>query len=260
MKRLWILVLFVCSLPLSALAAPPTVAVIYFDYQGKSEELVALKKGLANMLISDLAGNDAYRMVERERLEDVLAEMKLQSSKNIDQSTAVKAGKLLGAHYLVLGSYFDVMKQLRVDARIVEVQTGRVVQSVGATGLPENFLVLEQKLSGELGKHLSQLGSVPEPKPAQKPTKTQPKGKGVMAQKPTPAGAVDAGAADAGLFARKPKAPKKLDTQTAVEYGKALSALDARDIEAAKSQFKKVIASAPDFELASLDLNRLMKQ
>jgi TolB-like protein len=262
MKRLWILVLLVCSLPLSALAAPPTVAVIYFDYQGKSDELVPLKKGLASMLISDLAGSDAYRMVERERLEDVLAEMKLQSSKNIDQSTAVKAGKLLGAHYLVLGSYFDVMKQLRVDARIVEVQTGRVVQSVGATGLPENFLVLEQKLSGDLGKHLSQLGSVPEPtpKPQPKPSKAPPKGKGVMAQKPVQAGAVDAGAPDAGLFAKKPKTPKKLDTQTAVEYGKALSALDARDIETAKSQFKKVIASAPDFELASLDLNRLMKQ
>lgn len=251
MTRLVILALLLCGLPLSALAAPPTVAVIYFDYQGKSEELLPLKKGLASMLISDLAGSEAYRMVERERLEDVLAEMKLQAGKNIDQSTAVKAGKLLGAHYLVLGSYFDVMKQLRVDARIVEVQTGRVVQSAGAAGQPENFLSLEQKLAGDLGKHLSQLGSVPEPKP----TKAQPKAKGVLATKP-----VDAGAPDAGLMAKRPKAPKKLDQQTAVDYGKALSALDSRDVEGAKSQLKKVMAAAPDFELASLDLNRLMKQ
>jgi curli biogenesis system outer membrane secretion channel CsgG len=255
MKRLLALLLCALVLPCAALAAPagpPTVAVIYFDYQGKSEELAPLKKGLASMLISDLAGSDAYRVVERERLEDVLGELKLQATKSIDQASAVKAGKLLGAQYLVLGSYFDVLKQLRIDARIVEVQTGRVLQSVGGTGKPEDFLSLEQKLATDLGKHLTQAASTaPVPTPVKVRTKT------VIAKKG------DAGVADAGasaVVARRAKPPKKLDTQTAVEYGRALSAMDANDVEAAKGALKKVMATAPDFELASLDLNRLMKQ
>ncbi|HEX6242800.1 MAG TPA: CsgG/HfaB family protein [Polyangiales bacterium] len=243
------------ALTLTAYAAPttttPTVAVIYFDYQGKSEELAPLKKGLASMLISDLAGSDAYRVVERERLEDVLAELKLQASAKIDQATAVKAGKLLGAHYLVLGSYFDVMKQLRIDARIVEVETGRVLRSAGATGQPEDFVGLEQKLANELARHLGETA-----KPLiDKPVKGKPKT--VLVKNTRDAGAPDAG--EARLIAR-PKPPKKLDTKTAADYGRALSALDAHDLEAAKTTLKKVMARAPDFELASLDLNRLMKQ
>src|SRR5215468_2522022 len=135
-------------------AAPgeaPTAAVLYFDYDGKDAELALLRKGLAQMLISDLAGNESIRVVERERLQDVLAELKLQASSKIDQASAVKAGKLLGARYLVLGAYFDVMKSFRADARIVDVETGQVLFSSGGTAKPDDVLLLEQKLAGDLG-------------------------------------------------------------------------------------------------------------
>lgn len=264
MVRLFAALVCTLALALTAHAAPatitPTVAVIYFDYQGKSEELVPLKKGLASMLISDLAGSDGYRVVERERLEDVLAELKLQASAKIDQTSAVKAGKLLGAHYLVLGSYFDVMKQLRIDARIVEVETGRVLRSAGATGQPEDFVGLEQKLATELARHLGETAKPVLDKPGRGKPKT------VVVKNTRDAGTPLAGPAAAGRDAgaanvtARPKPPKKLDTKTAADYGRALSALDAHDLEAAKSALKKVVASAPDFELASLDLNRLMKQ
>src|SRR5687768_14231382 len=93
---------------LAEAADKPTVAVLYFDYQGKNEELALLKKGLAQMLISDLSASDAYVVVERDRLEDVLAELKLGQSKAVDAKTAAKIGKLLGARFLIMGGYFDV--------------------------------------------------------------------------------------------------------------------------------------------------------
>src|SRR5215831_7380225 len=142
----------------AAHAAPgdaPTAAVLYFDYDGKDAELALLRKGLAQMLISDLAASDAIRVVERERLQDVLGELKLQQSSKIDQASAVRAGKLLGARYLVLGAYFDVMKSLRADARIVDVETGQVLFSAGGTAKPDDVLVLEQKLAGELGRYFA---------------------------------------------------------------------------------------------------------
>lgn len=240
--------LALCLLPLVAHAAPPTVAVMYFDYQGKDEELALLKKGLASMLISDLAGQEAFNVVERERLEDVLGELKLQSSAKIDQASAVKAGKLLGARYLVLGGYFDVLKTLRVDARVVEVETGKVLKSVGGSAKPEDFLSVEQKLAGELNRELNQLLTRTQPAPKQKPEKP--------GKSQTALASADAGAAKPAQRARP---PKQLKAQTAIEYGRALSALDRRDVQAATSSLKKVVADAPDFELASLDLNRLMK-
>jgi TolB-like protein len=219
----------VLLLGLSSLARaekPPVVAVVYFDYDGKDGELTMLKKGLASMLISDLAGLDAIRVVERERLEAVLGELKLQASPKIDKESAVKAGKLLGAKYLVLGGYFDVMKTLRIDARVVEVETGKVVASFGANGKPEDFLALEQKLANDLTEHFIRGVARPE----------------VPAPKRV-----------------RPKLPARLPAKTAIEYGKALAQLDAGDKAAAKESLKKVVKEAPEFQLASLDLDRLMK-
>ena len=244
-------------LPASAFAAPsvPTVAVVYFDYQGKDEELALLKKGLASMLISDLAGRETFSVVERERLEDVLGELKLQSSAKIDQASAMKAGRLLGARYLVLGGCFDVLKTLRVDARVVEVETGKVLSSVGASGAPDTFASIEQKLASDLGARLEEALAR-----AATPAKSKAK------PQPTKLAANDAGAllaGDAGSLAnaaRRARPPKQLRTSTAIEYSRALGALDRRNVKEATTRLKKVVAEAPDFELASLDLNRLMKQ
>jgi TolB-like protein len=207
----------------AAAAEAPTVAVLYFDYEGKDAELGLLKKGLAQMLISDLQGNESIRVVERDRLQEVIAELKLQGTSKIDPATAVKAGKLLGARYLVLGGYFDVMKTFRADARVVEVETGRVMYSVGANGKAEDFLSLEQKLSGDLGKYFST--NLPKVKAETK----------------------------------RPKPPASLKARTLLEYGRALDAIDLGDKKAGKESLEKVVKEQPDFELASLDLDRLMK-
>jgi curli biogenesis system outer membrane secretion channel CsgG len=219
-------VLLFAGLVRSAAAAdPPTVAVLYFDYEGKDADLGPLRKGLAQMLISDLLGTPTIRVVERDRLQEVISELKLQATNKIDQTTAVKAGKLLGARYLVLGGYFDVMKTFRADARVVEVETGKVLFSAGATGKPEDFLSLEQKLAGDLGGYFAT--NLPPPKMV---TKRQP-----------------------------PKPPAALKAATLVEYGKALDAIDSGDKKAAKESLEKVVKDQPDFQLAQLDLDKLMK-
>lgn len=208
--------------------APPTVAVMYFDYQGKDEEMALLRKGLAQMLISDLPAGDAYTLVERDRLQDVLEELQLGKSVKVDPATAQKVGKLLGARYLVLGGYFDLMGTLRVDARVVRVETGEVVRSVGVHGKPDDFLELEQRLSRELAAILD-------------------------SQLTTAAG-------DAKTPRRAaPKPPARLKAKTALRYAKALDKKDKGDKAGAKAEMKEVLKEQPDFALAQLDLNALMK-
>jgi TolB-like protein len=213
--------------PAAAGDPPPTVAIVYFDYTGKTAELEVLRKGLAQMLISDLSGTDTIRVVERDRIEDILGELKLQSSAKIDPQSAVKLGKLLGARYLVLGGYFDLQDVLRVDARIVEVETGRVLKSFGANGKPGDFLPVEQKLAGDLGGWFGT--SLPRP------------------------------ATPAPQSKKPPKPPAALKTRTAIKYAEALSVLDAGDKVKAKATLSAVLKEQPGFALASLDLDRLMK-
>jgi len=216
--------LFVPARPVHADDLRPTVAVLYFDYSGKDAEMGVLKKGLAQMLISDLSALDGVRLVERDRLEEILAELKLGQSGKIDAQSAAKVGKLLGARYLVLGSYFDLMQTLRADARVVEVETGKVIESTGATGKPQDFLSVEQKLSGELARILA--------------TKT-----------------------NAMIKAERVKArpPAQLQTRTALRYSKALDAIDRKDKPAAKKELQAVVKEQPDFRLAALEMDRLIQ-
>src|SRR5262249_47794865 len=156
---------------------------------GKDQALEPLGKGLAEMLISDLAGaTDGVKIVERARLEEVLAEQKLGRSGKVDTRTAARIGKLLGARYLVLGSYFDAMGTFRADPRLVDVETGEIVKALGATGKPDDFLALEQGLADGLRQAIAKL--------------------------PAPAGAAAAAAAAHAEHHASPKPPKHLKNGT----------------------------------------------
>jgi len=230
--------LFLGLLALPATAADkPTVAVLYFGYGGKTPEMEVLRKGLAQMLISDLSGFGTVRLVERDRLQEILDELNLAQSSRFDAATVARVGKLLGAQYLVMGDYFDLLNNLRVDARVVEVKTGQIIRSLGAKGGADEFFTLEQKLSQDLNQVLEGLVSAA-PAPAKQPA-------------PKPSGG--AGTPQPTRMARR------LTAKTALRYSKALDAKDRKDVETAKKELKAVLEEQPDFVLASADLARLMK-
>lgn len=202
----------------------PTAAVLYLDYAGDDEELFALRKGLAQMLISDLSHSTGFKLVERIALQAVLDELELGRSKKIDPSTAARVGKLLGADYLVMGGYFEFRGSLRVDVRVVKVETGELVRGLGATGKGDDFLGLQQELARGLTTILE----------------------GLTTAKPP-------------AIQKRPQAPQRVKTKTAARYGKALDHLDKGEKEAAKKELEAVVKEEPDFGLAVQDLAGLMQ-
>jgi TolB-like protein len=127
-----------------------TVAVLYFDNNSGKPELEVFKKGLADMLITDLAEVEGITVVERDKLEAVLAELKLQRSKYFDPRTAVRVGKGLGARYALAGSIQALTPRVRIDVRLVDVATGKVVLTSKATGKQGELFEVEQKLVAAL--------------------------------------------------------------------------------------------------------------
>jgi curli biogenesis system outer membrane secretion channel CsgG len=210
-------------------AGTPTVAVMYFDYEGKKDELAVLKKGLAQMLISDLGALDRCRLVERSRLEALLEEQKLGQTGKLDRATSARVGKLLGARLMVLGGFFDMGTALRVDARVVDVETGKIVGAVGATGKNDDFLDVEQRLSVDLQKVLAR--QVETASTATTPAPRRP----------------------------RPARPARLKTGTAVKYSEALASADKGDKKTAQARLRVVLDEQPDFLLARADLERLMQ-
>lgn len=110
----------------------PGIAVFPFDNGGSygqdRENFDALQKGIAGMMISELASNAAARVVERDQLQKLLDEQNLGSAGRVDPQTAAKIGKLVGARYVVTGVFIDFYGDFRLDARLVNVETGEIVK------------------------------------------------------------------------------------------------------------------------------------
>jgi len=110
----------------------PGIAVLAFDNSGSygqaKENFDALEKGIAGMLISELAANPAARVVEREQIEKLLAEQHLGATGTVTPETAAKIGKLVGARYVITGSFIDFYGDFRLDARIINVETSEIVK------------------------------------------------------------------------------------------------------------------------------------
>lgn len=114
--------------------AEVTVAVMDFSSNtGNEREDAMLSVGTTETITSDLARIKSIVPLERSKIEDVCKEIGLGQSGLFDEATAQKAGRMLGAKYVILGSWqkFDTY---RLNARMVEVETGRIVAASKRTG------------------------------------------------------------------------------------------------------------------------------
>lgn len=126
---------------------PNVVAVVPMEYQGGNEKYQPLGRGLAEMFTTDLANVGRLKVVERVRLQAILDELKLSRSKYIDQSTAPRVGRLLGAGRIVGGSYLVTDdEQLRLQVTLANVATGERMPQLDRqrAGIDELFRLQKQ--------------------------------------------------------------------------------------------------------------------
>ncbi len=154
---LFVLLLFLADSSLFAVDQK-TIAVLYFENNSlaKREEMDPLRKGLADMFITEFSKIDQFKVVERSRLEQLIEEMKLGQSGMLDAQTAQQVGKLLGAQNLVFGSYMNMYDgKMRIDLRIVEVETGLTIKAEEATGKAKELYKLVSQLVVKIIKNLN---------------------------------------------------------------------------------------------------------
>lgn len=127
-------------------AGKPVVAILPFNNSaiGKAnEELAPLSKGIADLMIEELAGNPNMRVVERDQLMAVMAEQKLATDGKVDPATAVKVGKLLNAGHMITGSYItDRNGTMVLTIKCFNTETSQIEFTTSVTGKTENMLVL----------------------------------------------------------------------------------------------------------------------
>jgi len=81
-----------------------TIAVGYLKDMSPDQSLRAFQKGLTSMLITDISKVKSFKVVEREKLQALLEEMKLGQTGIVNEKTAPRVGKLLRVENMVVGN------------------------------------------------------------------------------------------------------------------------------------------------------------
>jgi curli biogenesis system outer membrane secretion channel CsgG len=155
------------SSPAAAQSTRPTIAVLNFDYGSLNHWWTGTQDiggGISDMIVDELVNDGSFRVIERKRLDAILAEQNFSNSERADPSakTVAQIGKALGVKYLVVGSVtkfgteqsnksfggggfggaFGVgnvgtskgKANVAITARIIDVSTGEIMASAKGEG------------------------------------------------------------------------------------------------------------------------------
>jgi hypothetical protein len=140
------------AIPLRARAAfvavdYPAIWVKVFD--APAGELHVLGKGITDMLITDLVpsiGKCDAIVVEREHLDEVIAEIERSNSKYFDPSTRLQRGKLIANNGTVAGAVTVSGDTMTITATYNDQRTGRS-KTVSVSGPKDDAFALEERLA-----------------------------------------------------------------------------------------------------------------
>lgn len=95
--------------PVAAQSSRPTVALLDFDFGAVQHWWSGnwdIGKGIADLIVDSLVEDGSFRVIERKRLDAILAEQNFSNSDRADPDAAkvAKLGKALGVKYLIVGS------------------------------------------------------------------------------------------------------------------------------------------------------------
>jgi TolB-like protein len=218
----------------------PVVAILYFDNNsiGKDRgDYDGLGKGVADLLINDMAANPSVRVVERDRVQKLLEEQGLTKAGQIDNQTAVRLGKILQAQYMVTGGFMsDGRGHMVLTARAINVETSQITNPQKVQSSGDDVLGLIAQLSSKLNSDMKlpamprRVGSVSPSTGATQPAQQMGQAKS-----------------------------QKLDFKTAVLYSKALEEQDNGNNTKATELYRAVLAKFPDFPQAKAGLQKVAK-
>ncbi len=124
------------------------IAVQPFEYKA-AQGAGSVGDGLSDMLADSLFNTNRFILLERERMQDVIDEQNLSDTGRFRTETVAPKGELEGAELLIRGSVIQFEPNCRggslllvsgkqacvsINLRIVDVRTGRIVNSTTVDG------------------------------------------------------------------------------------------------------------------------------
>lgn len=110
------------------------VAILPFENTGSygqdKEVFDALELGLPATLGSTLSAEPGLRVLDRGAVQDAMEKSQIGARRRIDAASASQFGKIAGARYVVTGSFADFYGKFRINARVVNTESGEILKVV----------------------------------------------------------------------------------------------------------------------------------
>jgi serine/threonine protein kinase/tetratricopeptide (TPR) repeat protein len=121
-------------------AARPSIAVLYFENVTGDPSLDWLRTGLTDMLVTDLSQSPQLQVLSTDRLYQILKEMNRLDERVTSLEVVDEVAERAGAGTILLGSFMKAGDSIRINLRIQEAGSGRILTSERVEGIGESSL------------------------------------------------------------------------------------------------------------------------
>ena len=101
-----------------------SLTVLPFEQKGMVSQACLV---FQDNLIDALVKRNRFRVVERDRLDLILEEQKLNRTKLFDRRTALRLGRLVAAQSIITGSIIETRAGIEVVARMIDAETSEII-------------------------------------------------------------------------------------------------------------------------------------
>jgi len=132
-----------------------TLTILDFTNRSQDPRWRGLSRGIADRLITNLSQTGRITIVERERMQEILDELDLRKSAIIDKKSADLVGRAAKAKKALFGGFEVEGKELRIEAHLVDIRTGKLERVEWVTGKTSELCTLLHDLSVDIVKRLN---------------------------------------------------------------------------------------------------------
>ncbi|MDH5718818.1 MAG: CsgG/HfaB family protein [Spirochaetia bacterium] len=196
------------------------IGVMDFSSTTTSPQYKNLGLGMSQMYLTGLSKIKGILIVNRQRedLLKVIDEIALGQTGLIDEETAVEAGNMLGANYLLIGAFTEVNSQININLRLIDVENNTVVLTDEKQGNINHYFTIIKESRKKIIVQIEKMKEV-------------------------------------SLNLEEIYQPK-IDSLVALSDG--IKAQDEGDEAEAKKQYQNAINEDPEFKLAKIFLDKLV--
>jgi TolB-like protein len=125
----------------------PKIAVIPFSYVDNKRDIDGAGAIISERLTSRIVKTKAYKVVDRQNLEKILQEQKLQASGLVDSETAKSLGKILGVEAIVTGTMSEMVgNKLEIYAKLIKTETAEILAASSIT-VPKDWVTSQPSVT-----------------------------------------------------------------------------------------------------------------